>query len=87
MPGGTPNTVQNQVLQTGVPKNPQALQWRKIVVPSPAINTTGAISNIDQNKIIIAANKDGIPSKLRAKVIPILRKPSIPPNLEIAATI
>jgi len=83
----TPNTLPNAVLDTQIANNAASFTWRRTIVPSPAVNTTGAISNITQNKIIISVDKEGITKNLRAKKIAILNTPDVPPNLRIAATI
>ncbi len=83
----TPETLPNTILDTQVANNAPSFTWRRTVVPSPAVNTTGAISNITQNKIIIRVDKEGTPKKQRAKLLAILKTPEVPPNLAIAATI
>lgn len=86
----SPNdTVVNIGIQTQVPLDQQALEWRYGTLPLEPSNTTGAISNMGANNF---SSGTILPGTLgdslhihnrRSLVIPILTTPTIPPVLKV----
>ena len=83
MPGTSGATVVNEILQSGTPANPSALEWRQITIPATYVNTTGTITNYAANKATVGTSVVGsaTPHLRRVAVIPDAAIPVIPPYL------
>ena len=69
--------------------NAENLRWPNGTVPSMPLNSTGSVSNLSGNKVVVGTGSDsnvGTSSKTelhkrRSLLVPILRTPDIPPVL------
>lgn len=82
-PGTSGSTDVNSQIDTGTPTEPTSLQWNSSHIPSRYINTTGAVSNIATNSVVVGTSVIGSysPHERRALIVPEAATPNVPPYL------